>query len=53
MFIVQEPRHEDYEEAAIDVYINARSRGFCRRAVSNEFFDNKPGVYVYVIWNLV
>ena len=52
-FIVQEPCHEDYEEAAMDAYINACSQGFCCRALSNEFFDNKPGVYVYVIWNPV
>ncbi|KAG1785764.1 P-loop containing nucleoside triphosphate hydrolase protein [Suillus plorans] len=31
---------EEYEAAAMDAYINARARGFCRRNVSNEYFDN-------------
>ncbi|KAH9020365.1 hypothetical protein EDB83DRAFT_2527937 [Lactarius deliciosus] len=40
--IVQEQRHQDHEAAAIDAYINARSRGICRRGISNEFFSNRP-----------
>ena len=43
--IVQEPHHEDYKEAAMDAYINMHLEGFCQHAVSNEFFDNRPGVY--------
>lgn len=45
-FIVFEERHKDFEEAAMDAYINARLRGVCRRGVSDEFFDNRLGVFV-------
>ncbi|RDB20010.1 ATP-dependent DNA helicase RecQ [Hypsizygus marmoreus] len=31
---------EEYEAAAMDAYINARSRGICRRMVSDEYFGN-------------
>ena len=42
--IAGDRHHEDkYEGAAMDAYINARSRGVCSRAVSDEFFDNRPG----------
>ncbi|KAH9011524.1 hypothetical protein EDB83DRAFT_2530245 [Lactarius deliciosus] len=40
--IVKEERHESYEAAAMDTYINARQRGTCRRRVSDEFFGNRP-----------
>ncbi|KAH9032208.1 P-loop containing nucleoside triphosphate hydrolase protein, partial [Lactarius hengduanensis] len=41
--IVKEERHESYEVAAMDTYINARQRGICRRKISDEFFGNRPG----------
>jgi hypothetical protein len=34
---------EDYEKAVMDVYINTRSHGICRRDVTNEYFDNPLG----------
>ncbi|KAH9015994.1 hypothetical protein EDB85DRAFT_1898410 [Lactarius pseudohatsudake] len=37
-----EHHHQNYEAAAMDTYTNARSRGVCRRKVSDEFFGNKP-----------
>jgi hypothetical protein len=40
--IVIEQHHQNYEAAAMDTYINARSRGICRRRVSEEFFGNTP-----------
>ncbi|KAI9437493.1 P-loop containing nucleoside triphosphate hydrolase protein, partial [Lactarius indigo] len=42
--IIQEQRHQDYEAAAMDAYINTRSRGICRRRIPNEFFGNWPGM---------
>ncbi len=42
--IVVEQRHQNYEAAAMDTYINARSRGICRRQISDEFFRNRPGM---------
>jgi superfamily II DNA or RNA helicase len=41
--IVKEDRHQHYEVAAMDTYVNARERGTCRHMVSNEFFGNRPG----------
>jgi hypothetical protein len=38
---------EEYEFAVMDVYINARSRNICRRAVTDEYFGNK-GISTYV-----
>ncbi|KAI9429072.1 P-loop containing nucleoside triphosphate hydrolase protein [Lactarius indigo] len=52
--IVQEEKHENYEEAAMDAYINAHSRGVCRRGISNEFFGNRPRTYLEsVYWDSV
>jgi hypothetical protein len=47
--IVPEGRHKSYEEAAMDTYINAHAQGLCYCGVSDEFFDNRPGVSLYVI----
>jgi hypothetical protein len=33
--IVREERHQSYEVAAMDTYINTRQRGICRRRMSN------------------
>jgi hypothetical protein len=49
--IVQEQQHEDYKEAAMDSYINACSQGVCHCAVSDEFFDKRPGVYSMCIYS--
>lgn len=43
--IVIEPHHQNYEAAAMDAYVNARTRGICRRRVAKEFFGNRPGEY--------
>ncbi|KAI9436672.1 P-loop containing nucleoside triphosphate hydrolase protein, partial [Lactarius indigo] len=52
--IVQEEKHKNYEEAAMDAYINAHSRGVCRCGISNEFFGNRPHTYLEsVYWNSV
>lgn len=32
---------DSYEEAVMDIFINARARGICRRLVINEYFGNK------------
>jgi hypothetical protein len=34
----------EYEFAVMDVYINAKSRGICRRRVCNEYFGNNKGM---------
>lgn len=31
---------EEYEKACMDAYINARLRGWCRREISDEYFQN-------------
>jgi hypothetical protein len=31
---------EEYEKACMDAYINARSRGWCRREIGDEYFQN-------------
>lgn len=33
--------NDEYEFAAMDAFINAKVRGFCRRIVLDEYFDNK------------
>ncbi|KAI9437344.1 hypothetical protein BJY52DRAFT_1196608 [Lactarius psammicola] len=40
--IVQEERHQNYEVAAMEAYINVCPQGVCYHGITNEFFGNTP-----------